>query len=382
MIRPLLGVLAAFILASAASAQVEVTTTGKIPVSVTPFTGANGDMAAKVVAADLNRTLMIDASSGTGQRYVVSATLADGSFNGQLMDGQSSLLAKTYDGDARHAAHHFADDITLALTKVPGFATNRLACISNATGHKELCVLDIDGANAVQLTNDKTISAHPEWSQDGAKIAYTSYKSGYPDAYIIKLDSNSRGRVAFFPGINTGPAFSPNGETLALTLSKDGNPLIYTMSVNGGAPTRLTNGPGTETSPSWSPDGSQIAYDSDERGSVQLYVVPSGGGTGNRLATNSTYSAEPDWSPDGTKIAFTGRIGGQFQIGVYDLNTQQSKLVTIHGGQDPSWTSNSRHLVYANGGALWILDTVTGLAARLETGLGQCSEPSVDRLSP
>jgi len=371
-----LGLLA---VVSLASAQVDVAVSGRIPVSVPPFSGAGGPEAAKIVQADLNRTLLIDAKGSGGERYTASATLSGGALNGQLLEGGTALLAKAYTGDARHAAHEFADDITLALTKTKGFATSRLACVTAAGGKKEIGLSDIDGFNAVRLTDDHTISARPKWSADGSAIAYTSYKSGYPDAYVIHLGSRQRTRVAFFPGINTGPAFSPDGGRLALTLSKDGNPQIYTIPAGGGGATRLTHGHGTETSPSWSPDGSRIVYDSDERGSVQLYTIPAGGGEPTRLSTGVSYSAEPDWSPDGTKIAFTGRVAGQFQVGVYDLATGQASILTTGGGQDPSWTRNSRHLVYSRGGSLYVLDTRTRQTARLDNNLTQASEPAVSR---
>lgn len=377
--RTLLAVSLLLALASAPAllAQVTVNGDGRIPIGVAPFSGPEGDALAKVVAADLNRTLLFTATSGPGEKYTVSGTVSAGTLTGQLSGGGASLLAKGYP-EGRLGAHQLADDITKALAHCDGFATSRLAAISGTTGHKELYVLDVDGANALQLTSDKTISARPKWNVPGTKIAYTSYKSGYPDVYVITLPS-SRAHVAFFPGINTGASFSPDGSRLALTLSKEGTPLVYTMPSGGGAATRLTPGGGTETSPCWSPDGSKIVYDSDARGSVQLYTVPSGGGSPSRLVTSSTYSAEPDWSPDGSKIAFTGRSGGQFQIGIYDFATGRSELVTTTGGQDPSWTRNSRHLVYSRAGGLWVLDTVTHATARLDNGLTQAAEPAVSR---
>jgi len=383
MIRSLslssLGLALAFAAATLSAQEVTVPGNGRTPVSVPAFGGDGGAEAAKIVAADLNRTLLIDAQSATGAPYVATGLMAGGSLSAQLLQGNTPVLTKSYAGDLRHMSHEFADDITLAVTKSKGFATSRLAFISSATGNKELYTADIDGFNSQQLTNDRTISARPKWSFDGSALAYTSYKSGYPDAYVIRLASNSRTRVAFFPGINSGPAFSPDGHTLALTLSKDGNPQIYTIPVTGGAATRLTQGHGTETSPTWAPDGSKIAYDSDERGSVQLYTVANNGGNPARLPTNVGYSAEPDWSPDGSKIAFTARVAGQFQIGVYDMVSGQSQVITTTGGEDPSWTRNSRHLVYSHGGAIWILDTVTHQTAKLDIGLSQSADASVSR---
>lgn len=358
-----------------ASAQVVVDNSGKARVAVTPLIGAQGVTATQVLSKDLARTLLIDVVAN-GAPYTVSGSADANSVTGQLVKGSEVLVNKTYTGGWRQAAHEFADDITKATTGVDGFATSKVAFISSQTGQKELYVMDIDGANIKQLSQDKTISNGPAWSHNGKMIAYTSYKSGYPDVYLVKLDANTRTRIAFFPGINSGPSFSPDDSKIALTLSKDGNPEIYVMPVNGGTPDRLTRTRGAETSPSWSPDGSQIVYSSDDRGTPQLFIMPAFGGEATRLSTGSAFNTEPCWSPDGKKIAYTLRAGG-FQVGVYDVAGRSGQTASPGIGEDPSWTRNSRHLVYANGGGLFLLDTVTKQSTRLENGLKSCSEPSV-----
>lgn len=366
-------------------AQVNVVGNGKVAVSVVPFNGPNAEAARKFIIDNLNRTLLINATGATGDRYIISATTSPTGLMGRLYDSntKADLLNKNYPGasDLRQASHLFSDAILEAITGVKGFATSRVAFISAKTGNKELYAMDIDGANVYALTNDQRISSGPAWSKDGRSVAYTSYKSGYPDVYVVKLANqlggqNTRTRVAFFPGTNSGPSFSPDGNRLALMLSKDGNPEIYTIPTMGGAATRVTKTRGTETSPCWSPDGTRLVYTSDERGSVQLFITPASGGAAERLVTNSTYSAEPDWSPDGSKIAYTARMGGKLQVCVYDLNTKQVMQVTTEGGEDPSWTRNSRHLVFSNAGALYILDSVTRQFVRLENNLTGCSEPA------
>lgn len=359
-----------------ASAQVDVQGKAKIRVSITPLTGAHGTAATQVLTKDLVRTLLIDPVPASGAGFVVTGTADANGVTGQLTSGGQVLVSKTYTGDWRRATHEFADDITLATTGVVGFATSRVAFISSQTGQKELYVMDIDGANIKQLTQDKTISNGPAWSHNGQMIAYTSYKSGYPDVYLIKLDAGTRTRIAFFPGINSGPAFSPDDSKIALTLSKDGNPEIYIMPVNGGSPDRLTRTRGAETSPSWSNNGDQIVYSSDERGAPQLFTVPANGGEPTKLSTGSTFNTEPSWSPDGKKIAYTLRQGG-FQIGVYNVNERSGRTASTGSGEDPSWTRNSRHLVYASGGSLYILDSETKQSMRLENGLKNCTEPAV-----
>ncbi|WP_048810395.1 PD40 domain-containing protein [Candidatus Methylacidiphilum infernorum] len=360
-------------------AQVEVTG-GKVRVFLEQFQGKDAENCRKIVSRDLLQTLLVEVSPEENQRYEITARLSDKALEGILVDKvkKRELLHKSFVGaEMRQSAHLFSDALLEALTGIKGFSSCKIAFISSETGFKELYMMDMDGEGLQRLTADKTISAHPRWSHDHSMIAYTSYKSGYPDVYIIKLAKHSRIRFSFFPGVNSGASFSPDDQNIALTLSKDGNPEIYIMGIDGGPPRQLTRNRATNTSPCWSPDGKQIVYTSDERGSIQLYIISAEGGQPKRLITGNTYSSEPDWSADGQKIAFSARIGGQFQIGIFNLNTNQASILTTQGGEDPSWTPNSRHLVYASQGSLYLMDTVSRQSIKLNCELKHCSEPSV-----
>jgi TolB protein len=358
---------------------VEVSTLPRVGVSIS---GSLGGGATEIVSADLKRTGMISpVSSGSGD-YLATGEANESGVSGHLVNKKTGadVFSQTFSGKGRLAAHEFADAITKAVTGLPGFATSKLAFIANPSGSKELYVADIDGYNARAITHDGTISASPDFNHEGTKLAYTSYKSGYADVYLIDLASGNRTRIAFFPGINSGPNFSPDGSLIALTLSKDGNPEIYTMSTDGGSLNRITRTRGAETSPSWSPTGDRLVYSSDDRGSPQLFISSSSGVSDmDELHTGNSYCTKPDWSPDGKSIAFTTRIGGQFQIGVFDVASRTGQLITTSGGQDPSWTRDSRHLVYANNGRLHLLDTVSHQSLPIEMNISGCGEPTVSR---
>jgi TolB protein len=368
---------------SAGWAQVDVQKSGRVRIAVQAIGGEQGTATTKVLTDDLKRTLLVEVVPGGEAPFKASGKGSPAGLEGKLVDGTGqAILEKTYTGDWRVAAHDFADDITLATTGVKGIARCRVAFISAETGNKELYVMDIDGANAKRLTQDKIISNGPAWSHDGQWIAYTSYKSGYPDVYIIDLAKGQRTRVAAFPGLNSGPSFSPDDKFLALTLSKDGNPEIYIMPALGGEPRRITRTRGSETSPSWSPDGLTLVFSSDDRGTPQLVTTPSDGGESSRLRTSTGFDSEPDWSADGNLITYTVRQAGQFQIAIYDRISRETRQVTTQGGEDSSWTPNSRHLVYAQGGNLYLADSVTRQSLKLATGVGQCSEPAVSKAHP
>ena len=288
--------------------------------------------------------------------------------------GGKTVLQSSYNGSARGKIHAFADDIIETLTGVKGFAHTKIAFVATKTGKKEIYTCDADGSNVVQLTRDNAISVAPSISPDAHKLAYTGYQSGYADVYEIDLGSGARNRILKYPGTNSGAAYSPDGSRLAVTLSKDGNPELY---VTGGlGAKRLTHTKGVESSPTWSPDGSEIIYSSDEHGGPQLYRISSGGGGARALSTGHGYCTEPNWSPDGKKVAFNTRSGG-FQVTILDLNGGGTR--SVGEGQDPVWGANSRHILFASGGSLVLLDTLTGQRITVVSGLGRISEPTWSR---
>jgi TolB protein len=358
---------------------VSVPTLPRVGLSIS---GSLGGGVTEIVSADLKRTGMISPSSSGSGDFLATGEASESGVTGRLVNKRTGadVFNQTFTGHGRTAAHQFADAITQAVTGLPGFASSKLAFVAGSERVKELYLADMDGFNAHAITHDGTISASPALNHSGTKVAYTSYKSGYPDVYLIDLATGTRTRIAFFPGINSGPSFSPDGSRIALTLSKDGNPEIYTMSTDGGSLTRITRTRGGETSPSWSPSGDQLVYSSDDRGSPQLFISSSTGVSEmDHLVTGNAFCTKPDWSPDGKWIAFTTRIGGQFQIGVFDVAARTAHLIPTGGGEDPAWTRDSRHLVYSNNGRLHLLDTVSHLSLPIETAANGCGEPSVSR---
>ena len=348
----------------------------QINLAVSPLGGSDGAAATKIVQNDLALSGYF-ILGGANSTYTVRGT-ASGSLQGQVVDHSGgTVLSKTYGGSTRDNAHQFANDIIETLTGHKGIAGTRITFIATRSGKKEVYLADFDGSNVRQLTHDNTISVHPSLSPDGRRIAYTGYQSGYADVYVIDVGGGSRNRIVNFPGTNSGATFSPDGSRLALTISKDGNPELYTVGASGGGAQRLTRTRGVESGPTWSPDGSEIIYSSDQGGSPQLCRIASSGGSGQSISTGRGYCTEPNWSPDGKKIAFNVRSGGEFQIAILDLAGGGTR--TMATGQDPVWGADSRHLIFTDGGAVYMLDTVSSRKNKILDGLGKITEPSWSR---
>jgi TolB protein len=357
---------------------ITVTKSDKLSIAISGLGGPESAAALKMLQNDLAMSGYFTVVPADRAQFVVSGQAGAGALQGKVSDrAGKTVLSNSYTGSARQKVHQFADEIVETLTGNKGIATSKIAFVATKSGKKEIYTADVDGSNVVQLTRDNAISVAPSLSPDGRRLLYTGYQSGYADVYEINLASGARNRIIKFPGTNSGATYSPEGGQIAVTVSKDGNPELYVTGAGGGGARRLTRTPGVESSPTWSPDGGEIIYSSDQGGAPKLFRISAGGGSGRALSTGHGYNTEPNWSPDGNKVAFNIRGGGDFQVAILTLAGGGTRIVGE--GQDPVWGADSRHLIFASGGSLVMLDSQTGQRTTLVSGLGKVSEPTWSR---
>lgn len=289
------------------------------------------------------------------------------------------VLPAQGDPNFRMAVHATADEVVRWVTGEPGAAATRIAFVLDARGSKEMYTVDFDGENVQRLTNDGSLALSPAWSPDGARLAYTSYRSGAPFLYERDLRTGRDRLLHGGDGINITPSYSPDGQTIAFAASVAGNTEIMTLSGNR-PPTPQTRGRQSDSlSPTYSPDGRLWAFVSSRLGEPHIYVMPVNGGE-PRLISDYAYGARghnnsPDWSPRGQKIVYHSRINQVHQIVLADLDTGTRRLLTNDGwNEDPSWAPDSRHVVFSSrdrdGGGLFVVDTVSGRIRLLLRGGG------------
>ena len=253
----------------------------------------------------------------------------------------------------RKVVHRYADELVLLLTGKRGVAETQIAFLSRQNKGTEIYVVDFDGENLKQVTNDKTLNLTPTWSPNGRWLAYTSYAGNNPDLVMIdNFGEKPKRTLLYLSGLNSAPSWSPVDNRLTLVLSKDDNSEIYTLS-NNRTLRRLTRHFNIDTSPTWSPDGKNIAFTSDRsgRGAPQIYIMDAHDGDKagvQRISFDSSYNDDPAWSPDGDKIAYTSRVGKRFQIKIYDLTKKSSVVLTNGRGnhEQPTWSPDGRFIAY------------------------------------
>jgi Tol biopolymer transport system component len=147
----------------------------------------------------------------------------------------------------------------------------------------------------------------PQFSPDGAKLAFSSSRSGDTvNVWVASADGSNPLQLTHGPNRAQGsPSWSPDGRRIAFDSTDAGGRLsIWTIGADGGSPVRLIDGPGDQNMPTWSRDGRWIYYSQSDGHSTDIWRVPSTGGTGERMTSDAERSFFAVESKDGRDLIY------------------------------------------------------------------------------
>ncbi len=298
---------------------------------------------------------------------------------GRLLTGHNYKGSRD---DLRRMLHRFVDQMLETLTGTRGAFDANIAFISDASGHKELYLAEIDGYNIRRLTDHKNLVLNPDFSPQGREVIFTSYRKENPDLYRRSIFHATEAHISAREGLNIAGRYSPDGREIAVTLSKDGNAELYLLGVDGKIHKRLTNAWGIDVDPSWSPLGDKIAFISNRHGNPHVFIIDLLTGVVERLTRAGSYNATPAWGPDGEWILFTRLEEGKFNIyRIRPDGSTEEQLTTGAGNKEhPRWSPDGRFVIYSDdvlGEKRLCLMRADGTGAREISPLpGGCSHPA------
>ena len=175
---------------------------------------------------------------------------------------------------------------------------DRIVFLSNRDGDNEIYVMNADGKDVEQLTDNKIGEWHPALSPDGDRIVFNSGNDG-GDIYVMNADGSDvqilmdnaifgqyaqtrhpdRQRIEYEYYF---PSWSPDGDRIAFTSGGDASD-IYVMKSDGTSIQRLTDRNSIDWCPSWSPDGQHIVFESYRNGYTNIYAMNADGSDVVRL---------------------------------------------------------------------------------------------------
>jgi Tol biopolymer transport system component len=172
----------------------------------------------------------------------------------------------------------------------------------------DLWIASVDGRSAVQLTKTPEREVKPQWSPDGAGIAWISYSpSSHRSTLFMKRLPQKDAKKLVDTSRWLEYMWSPDGTRIAHRDYDLNESILSVIAVSGKMVKRVIHTEREryrETGFVWSPDGKDLAVLAD--GKISAYPFPDGG---SRLIADLTdltlrRSFDMRYSPDGQTLAF------------------------------------------------------------------------------
>ena len=314
-------------------------------------------------------------STGETDNVTVSvntAGLADGTYNATI----------TATGNASNSPV----TVPVTLNIAPPATSGPMLFTSGTTGNNEIWVRSASGTELTQLTNTGagTSNWDAEWSPNGTKIIFSSYRNGLNDhVWIMDQDGSNQTALTTNSVQNVYPSWSPDGSQIVFSSGSGTGRELWVMNADGSSPVQLTSNGSEDSQSDWSPDGSQIVFFSDRTGTWQIWLMNANGSNQTQLTNSGPNDFFPAWSPDGTRIAFVSDRDGNYEI--YTMNadgSNQTRLTFTSAGElQPSWSPDGTKIVFMSDrdgqNEIYIMDADGSNQTRLTTIAGNNQFPNI-----
>lgn len=275
---------------------------------------------------------LADARTGKRITRLVKSTFDPNFEELQLLYSQSafspdgSRLAFTAVGGGKEVLHildvesrKVVTSITLPLDGITGPTWSndgrRLVFSGNDGGITDLYMVDSDGGNLRQLTNDRYGDLQPQWSPDGKTIAFATERGDGADIGILRfprlriaLYHLATGRIEILPGqdgLNINPMWAPDSRSIAYVSDRTGIQNVFLYDFSDHEHYQLTNVVGgvtalTAVSPaiSWARQADELVFTYYEDGDYAVWQIDD-----PRRLKREPYDLELSPSPPRTPVA-------------------------------------------------------------------------------
>jgi len=190
-------------------------------------------------------------------------------------------------------------------TPVPTILRGSILYTEGENNTAEIVVIDANGQNRQQITNNNQYEGEPDWSPDESRIAYEATIGIDTDIYTMAANGSDVRRMTTTGQPNRHPDWSPDGALITYESGKDETSEVYVVNADGSGHTRLTNNAFGDRAPKFSPDGTKIAYMTHQRNKWEIAIMAYPGG--NQLSLFNCPAVDcrfPAWTSSGDKIAY------------------------------------------------------------------------------
>jgi TolB protein len=246
------------------------------------------------------------------------------------------------------------------LTNIPGWFFvptswhgQNLLYISNYTWNSNIFSINANGFNVKRLTKSDSLlgskDADARYSPDGSRIVLTSFQDGYYNLYLMESDGSNIEELTDDQYMNMNPTWNPSGNEIAFVSDRLGSFDIFSINITTKIIRPLVTSEYSDGSPAFSPGGTKMAFSSDRNGDYDIFVLDFKTGEVEQLTNLVKHELFPEWSPKGDRIAFSYGIGGIPHVFVMD--TDGSNIAPLlrnvpskHESFHPIWSPDGNRI--------------------------------------
>ena len=232
--------------------------------------------------------------------------------------------------------------------------SGRVVYLSTASGKGDLWIMQADGTEQRQLTNDPSANGAPAVTSDSRFIVFVSNRTGGFQVWRMNVDGGNQIQLTEGAGKNY-PAISPDGKWVLYNTTGDWN--LWKVSIDGGEPTRLTGY--VASHPSVSPDGKMIACLGGDESKRELLIVPVEGGPPLKRLDLAGANSRLQWTEDGQSLIYAAERNGVSAILKQSMDGSLPKQIVNFGEDelfDFGYSCDGQNFAVTRGG--WQHDVV------------------------
>lgn len=216
---------------------------------------------------------------------------------------------------------------------------------SERVGWWKIWKLDLKDREFTQLTDASSAEYAPSWSPSGDRIVFVSSRDGNSEIYIMNSDGSNLFNLSNNDGNDGYPHWHSNNR-IYYSRESGGTSQIVSDNPEGSDLQIHTTGDGEKLMPQLSPSGETLLFFSDMHGNFEIYTTPIGGGEVTRLTNNALFDIRARWSPDGERIVFE-RGDKRRDQHIFTMNRDGSRQerLTLHDyNYAPTFVLNCEYL--------------------------------------
>jgi Tol biopolymer transport system component len=210
-----------------------------------------------------------------------------------------------------------------------------------------------------QITHFSGRLGSPAVSPDGQWLACRNY-SRQEDIQLLRNDGSDRRQLMNDAAKDRGPVWSPDGRQIGFYSDRSGRYEIWRVNPDGSGLEQLARSQGRSANyPVWNPDGSRTAFTDEPNLCIfdprkpwaqqEPELIPCQDENGVLFTARS-------WSPDGSTLACElSRSGQESGIGLFLIEARSFQKI-LDSGLYPVWLEDGRHLAFADGDTLCLID--------------------------